>query len=811
MYGPELYARFSQEARHHMIFYEHEVDEIRNSGLNFVIPWVDPENDKRYISGWIKTFIMILFPIAPVAGNPWLIAAIDEIQIIEFLSQVAGILVLPTLGLAILSNGKALRRYGMFFGAIFVGPTLWVGFTEMLAPIIYGLPVIGIVITVPAAVLVFINYRKMLEHYARYVAALPYGSPQVDTTIGKTEQKKALGLVVGSVLLMNLPYGVYIVVALLGVFIATYSRGQYREYKKGVRMLLLTWVRYYKCFIPVPGVYHDGTPNEWRSITVLGVTFFLFGVVISPAAAAVGRNMGPIESTGEAIFLSYLLALVLFGTVLVLGYAVLLIGGRPLLDVTKELEDTEQRAELAQKEGPVAWEVFSQKVMNSEQPREREHYFLGLQMTDMFPIYLHKSIVDEHGYIVGDTGSGKTALGVIPLMRQIIGYRESAVVIIDLKGDNAMLQTALQDAKASGAAFRLFTLEEGKKTNIFNIFGQKNIRGLSLLQQTEVLLESLALNHGDGYGKSFYSRTARSWLLRELKKHGDSIHSFKDLHNYMLQKNAFASEKDRENVSELYCVVEALAEVPQLNVVGRKLSNEAVRTQIHMPEVLENQEVVYFWLPAVIGAANVSEVAKLALYSLITAAYSRQQKAQEPRSVHVICDEFQRMAGGNFKLLLEQGRSLGVHFLLSNQTIAALGDGELRATVVSNTRWKLGFSASDVEQQEFFMKSSGEYFDGGTLEYPGRGWTPLIGRNDLIEMSDKMHAAIFQTTRGAGFTQFSGYPVLIVPMFAMSEKQYKRFQREPWPEDVPGTFVVNATSDEEQPQPPSGRLPRRLR
>jgi hypothetical protein len=52
--------------------------------------------------------------------------------------------------------------------------------------------------------------------------------------------------------------------------------------------------------------------------------------------------------------------------------------------------------------------------------REAEHLFLGIESVQKFPILLDKRILAEHAYIVGETGSGKTSMGIMPILMQLI-------------------------------------------------------------------------------------------------------------------------------------------------------------------------------------------------------------------------------------------------------------------------------------------------------------------------------------------------------------------------------------------------------
>jgi hypothetical protein len=321
--------------------------------------------------------------------------------------------------------------------------------------------------------------------------------------------------------------------------------------------------------------------------------------------------------------------------------------------------------------------------------REAEHLFLGIESVQKFPVLLDKRILSEHAYLVGETGSGKTSLGIMPLLIQLLrghvrpktpdenvaagasvgGWVQTApppVVIIDLKGDPALFHTVRKEVESRRKmmkvtdpydpryAFRFFTCEKGRPTHYFNPFLSLQTETRSLSQLCHLFLDSLSLSHGEGYGRSYYSRKNRM-LLYEVLASEPSPRSFEELYE-RLKARVESQPRLYYDVFELVSTIHALSKYPQLSSFQPlKHPDQA----IHMPSVLEYGQVAYFWLPAAMESISVREIAKLALFSFLTAAIDRQTQGLPRTQAYLVIDEFQRIAGENFKVVLEQARSLG--------------------------------------------------------------------------------------------------------------------------------------------------------
>ncbi|MBC7818930.1 MAG: TraM recognition domain-containing protein [Planctomycetaceae bacterium] len=477
------------------------------------------------------------------------------------------------------------------------------------------------------------------------------------------------------------------------------------------------------------------------------------------------------------------------------------------------------------------WQCFVDRIRNSTHSlklpdvgtiREADHVFWGISAVTDYPVLLHKPIFDEHCYIVGQTGSGKTSLGIMPLLIQLIRNSappppdttatpdkiekqsaepmtsppqaqtddRTAVVILDLKGDPALFHTIKAEAEARGQEFRFFTPERGLATHVFNPFSNFSSGNRTLLQLCQLILDALGLNHGEGYGRSYFSRQNREALFDALAS-DPAPQTFRELSDVL---KSFRGRPGYPDIFELVSTIHALTQYPQLETIT-PVSDPG--DCIHMPTVLERRQVVYFWLPAAIESITVREIGKLALFALLSTAIDRQRSGAEVRRVYLVIDEFQRLAGENFSIILEQARSYGVSAIMANQTQADLKTAtiDLRPTVRTNTRVKMYFGVTDLDEISELSTLSGEEVaimeswgesesakGGGSLSHTRQ--QTLKNRllvSDILGMTDHPRRSILHVNRGSGYSQFAGLPTVVDCFHPITHALYVARGKMPWP------------------------------
>ena len=242
-------------------------------------------------------------------------------------------------------------------------------------------------------------------------------------------------------------------------------------------------------------------------------------------------------------------------------------------------------------------------------------------------------------HFLGDSGSGKTTRAFLPMIIQVIRRKRHGVVILDLKGDNALFHSVKIEAKRAGLTFKYLTNRIGHASFAFNPLVQLQQGAISFRQLAEIVLHALRLIHGDGYGKSYYSRLARM-ALADILTRFPNIQTFSDLLERMSDYH-FESDKQKSDCYELIAVIKNLASIELLNYVGDPSVPDPIRENaVYMPDVIEHNQVVYCSFPGIIESSTTREMANLVIFALHIACTLRPDK----KRTFCFIDEFQMIS-----------------------------------------------------------------------------------------------------------------------------------------------------------------------
>lgn len=496
------------------------------------------------------------------------------------------------------------------------------------------------------------------------------------------------------------------------------------------------------------------------------------------------------------------------------------------------------------------WDGYVRRLHESRNPLERRCLWSGCDLQSGHPILVDQSLYDEHAHVVGPTGSGKTAMTLMSDAIQIVRRPPSdpdakAAVIIDCKGDRALFQTMRHEATAAGREFKWFTNLPDLDSYVFNPLASLASGSMSLAEVVGVIAQSLDLYHGEGYGRGFFGAGTRAFLEAAYKTsftfdpiggRRPPILSFQDLEDAIREE--CDDPQEMQAARHLLYVVAAMSQFPQMNVTGALPGDaEAVRQAIHMPTVIKERQVVYFYLAGAMDLSSVGHISRLALYCTMAAALEHRLQTGNPAGVHLIADEAQCLLSKNIQPILEQARSYGVACTLAHQNMSQLkrSDGsDLRETILANTAIKRYHAVRDPESQKLVAAASGRalYYDMSWDQLKRRavgqgeidrtyactgadsvmrvGITQRVGdrleAEDLARMNRRIDQSVLLVERGEGLTQLAG-GVVLNSDWPLDKETYDRRAQQPWPEATPGTLSAGAPAPE---GPESGSSPSAL-
>ncbi|MCR9296205.1 MAG: DUF87 domain-containing protein [bacterium] len=476
------------------------------------------------------------------------------------------------------------------------------------------------------------------------------------------------------------------------------------------------------------------------------------------------------------------------------------------------------------------WDRLVEDLTQSNDPTEKSSLLLGVNAKDGSPVMLPRKVLQEHAHILGDSGSGKTSLGISLILNQLIKQPDCSIVVIDLKGDDtALFEGTRQDAQSVEKPFRWFTNELGRSSYAFNPLSQAFFGGLSLYQKTDVITSSMGLQYGTDYGRGYFSDSNADYLYRTLAAH-PYIRSFRQLARILPTGFGVPHVADlRKDASHVVSISQRLAATETLNVIDDgTYPQSVVDQQIDFADVFRRPQVVYLQLPSSLGTTSSAEIARIALYSLIGSA--RLTPDRERKQVFVFIDEFQRIVASNLELLMQTARSMKIGLILANQSIFDLKKPgvDLMPTVRTNTRYKQVFAASNADSIKELIQLSGEAMvlrksftgnfglagglGGGLFNYSlAQDVSPRLRVNDILMATDHPEQSIVQVSRGDGYAQYGGMPFVMRSTFHISEDEYNKRKEASWPEPNDGTLIGTETTlpsplDEFEPVDPNAPL-----
>lgn len=567
-----------------------------------------------------------------------------------------------------------------------------------------------------------------------------------------------------------------------------------------------SWVRCGTRGESAPGVFRSPAGPRLVRLFATLMLLLLLGAVFSPFPSFTASIIAGVSSPAAFAFS----LIVWLGAALVplsiTGATTLALLSTALPDFqTTRFKDAEPQLPEAER-----WSLVTERLSAAQPESLRDQLFLGFHATEHYPVFLPKETLREHASIIGATSAGKTSRVLLPLLSQLFRANEQTgargpVVIIDLKGERYFFNAIREEAERAQRPFWYFSNHSHRGTYAFNPVLDLRELGIPLAQVGSTLHAGLNLEHGTGYGASYFSAVTRNYLaaLLELAPGAESIDELYAAREQL--RKLYPRERERRELereaAELISHLHALASRPELNVTSRHPDRACFESRISMKRALEQGAVVYFNLFSKGEEAIARFIGSLALECLYAGTYRFNEdppadaKPLHRRQVYAVVDEFQRIAGRNFGVFLEQARSAGLSLILAKQSETVI-DAELQDAVQTNTTYRHYFTFRSAEAIAAAGKVFGETAYHSISDVDPTNLSHFLGPrftpNDLRALSalPGYAASVQETSRE--FSQFHGQAVAIFSPFHITREERDRVAAKPLPVGEPGTLIVGA-------------------
>ncbi|MCC6811242.1 MAG: type IV secretory system conjugative DNA transfer family protein [Deltaproteobacteria bacterium] len=340
-----------------------------------------------------------------------------------------------------------------------------------------------------------------------------------------------------------------------------------------------------------------------------------------------------------------------------------------------------------------------------------------------------------HVHCMGQTGSGKSASVLLPLVLQD-ALAGKAIIVMDAKGSEENLNAITNIAAATGrlADLRVFSLPFPERSNTYNPFWIEPRSGANPKGGDPLALSERVFSvFKQEMAEPFYRNTNEAFFRNAIRV----LHGLNDKQGRSVAMNAsdvlsFVQDRavldiclpqttDRDAADDIDAQLKLLGPMGHQSFAGLQNLVQAYTTSpilnayapdIVLAEVLERKQIVYFQLPANFYGQLTQSIGKIVLQELQQAGARRQiDRSLDQSPVGVFIDEFYNFAYPAFIESLNKLRDSNLQFFLAHQSLSDLEriSKEYAAGIWDNTRTKIVLYQNNAQLCEQIAKSIGTY------------------------------------------------------------------------------------------------------
>jgi len=348
-------------------------------------------------------------------------------------------------------------------------------------------------------------------------------------------------------------------------------------------------------------------------------------------------------------------------------------------------------------------------------------------------IYIPKDNLDTHTYIVGRTGSGKTAL--LSLLASQLIAKGYGVMVIDLKGDpmlfNAVWVSAcLAKRQDDFLLFSPASLEAGG----FGEFPYGTCSYNPLMYGSAESITSKLTNASQEAGRAYtfheeikadflfalvagFVSRGKPFRFKDLWACTGSQKALRGLIKECRDSNIRLSlqmwlDMWTQNPTKYYqytVTTKTFLRYFSTGIMGKLLNT--TKPTLDLKEVFLKQKILYVCLPILLFEKTARPIAKMFLADVqyLTGYLQIYQKVKQPFAI--LIDEFENVIFESIVNIFNKARSAGICMFISHQSLADVSlqaSRDMLNVLLDNTQTKIFFSQASVDGSEYLARRVGQ-------------------------------------------------------------------------------------------------------
>ncbi len=366
-----------------------------------------------------------------------------------------------------------------------------------------------------------------------------------------------------------------------------------------------------------------------------------------------------------------------------------------------------------------------------------------------------------HTQVIGTTNAGKTESVIVPWAVDDI-RNGRGLILIDGKSDRKLLEKLWGYAVKYGRTddFMFFSLADSTISRTFNPLAGDD---------AEEVVERVfsAMEFDNGYYKNV-QRTNLAQILRMFSDAGE-MPTFARLLECITNPDKLIEMADKTTDESLKDWADAFKANSKRTEENSGLTSQlatfahggssrlfnVVDPEIDLEEVLANNKIVYFQLPAMKHPFLGRATGKLILQALQSAVSSRHLAGGDHKFFSVYLDDFTEYLYEGFVTLLNKSRSANVGLVFAHQAIGDLQaiSPEAANSIMTNSNVKIVMRSNAPDTAEYFAKVLGTKTTEKHTERKKQGFLGADATGDISARETEeylFHPQIFKQHLGTG-------------------------------------------------------------